>query len=100
MVQHYHGRECLFDWMKLQIVEAVYQKQEVTPYPEFIKAQMRKGKLELGEARQHTRAFLEAYNSGQPQPPLQYYKKVAAKDKVDAIFSPAELEQFQDIVQS
>lgn len=100
MVRRYHGRECLFDWMLLQIVEAVYQKQEVTPYPEFIKAQLRKGKLELGEAREHTRTFLEAYNSGQPQPPLQYYKKVAAKDKVDAIFSPAELEQFQDIIKS
>ena len=86
--------------MQLQIEEAVYLKKEVTPYPEFIKAQLRKGKLELGEARQHTQAFLETYNSGHPQPPLQYYKKVAAKDKVDAIFSPTQLEQFQKIVHS
>ncbi len=86
--------------MKLQIDEAVYQKHDVTPYPEFIKEQIRTGKLELTEAREHTRAYLKSYNEGRPHPPLQYFKKVAAKDKVEEILSPADYETFNKIVQS
>ncbi len=77
LIVRYHGRGCLFDWMKLQIDEAVYQKRDVTPYPEFIKEQIRTGKLELTEAREHTRAYLKSYNEGRPHPPLQYHWKVA-----------------------
>ena len=86
--------------MKLQIVEAVYQNCDVTPYPEFIKTQISRGKLELTEAREHTRAYLKSYNEGNPQPPLQYYKKVAAKDKVEEILSPTDLQTFKKIVQT
>lgn len=37
LVKRYHGREVLFDWMGLQIEQAVYLNEDVTPYPEFIK---------------------------------------------------------------
>ncbi len=86
--------------MKLQIEETIYRNRDVTPYPEFIKAQIRSGKLELTPTREHTKAFLQSYNEGRPHPPLQYYKKVAAKDKVDEIFNPTDLETFNKIIQS
>lgn len=100
LITRYHGRECLFDWMRLQVEEAVYQNRDVTPYPEFIKEWLREGRLELTEAREHTRAYIKSYNEGRPHPPLQYYKKVAAKDKVDEILTPANLEKFNQIVQT
>lgn len=86
--------------MRLQVEEAVYQNRDVTPYPEFIKEWLREGRLELTEAREHTRAYIKSYNEGRPHPPLQYYKKVAAKDKVDEILTPANLEKFNQIVQT
>ena len=100
MILRYHGRECLFDWMCLQLEEAIYLNQEVTPYPEYIKKQVHSGKLELGSSRQHTRDYLEAYNRGDAHPPVQYYKKVAAKDKAEDLFSPADLQKFKIIIQS
>jgi len=79
LVARYHGQECLLEWMWLQIDEAVYQNKEVTPYLEFIKQLVRQGRLELGAGREHTKAYLKAYNEGNPCPPLQYYQKVAKK---------------------
>jgi len=99
LVARYHGRECLFDWMRLQIDEAVYQNKEVTPYPEFIKQLMRHGRLELGAGREHTKAYLKAYNEGHPCPPLQYYQKVAKKDNVEELFKPDDLQKFKKIVE-
>lgn len=99
LITRYHGRECLFDWMRLQVEEALYQNKEVIPYPEFVKEQMRHGRLELGAGREHTRAYLEAYNKGNPHPPLQYYQKVAKKDKVEELFSPEDLQKFNQIIQ-
>ena len=86
--------------MRLQVEEAIYKNKDVTPYPEFIKALIGHGKLELTAAREHTRAYLQTYNEGHPRPPLQYYKKVAAKDKVDEIFNTTDLKKFQQIVQT
>ena len=36
VVQCYHGRMALSQWMKLQLVQTIIEKREVTPYPEFI----------------------------------------------------------------
>lgn len=85
--------------MKLQVDEAVYKNADVTPYPEYIKALIREGAFELGENRQHTRAYLDTYNQGTPRPPLQYYQKVAKKDKVDEILSGENLATFKNLVQ-
>ena len=98
LVSRYHGREYLFGWMKLQIEEAIYKNKDVTPYPEFIKAQIQDGNLELTDAREHTRAYLNSYNHGQPQPPLQYFQKVSKKDKVSDIFSSEDLAKFNKII--
>lgn len=100
LVKRYHGREVLFDWMKLQVEEAVYKNTEVTPYPEYIKALMRDGHFELKDSRQHTRAYLDSYNRGLPHPPVQYYQKVAKKDKVEEILSGEDLATFKKIVDS
>ena len=99
LVKRYHGREYLFDWMKLQIEEAIYKNQDVTPYPEFIKQQIREGKLELNDAREHTRAYLTSYNKGEAHPPLHFYQKVSKKDKVSDIFSSEDLAKFNKIIQ-
>ena len=99
-VNRYHGREVLFDWMKLQVQEAVYQNTNPTPYPEYIKQLMRAGRFELRDSRQHTRAYLGSYNRGLAHPPLQYYQKVAKKDKVEEILSEEERALFTKIVES
>jgi hypothetical protein len=38
VVRCYHGRMALSQWMKLQLVETIIEKKEVTPYPAFIQA--------------------------------------------------------------
>ena len=53
--------------------------------------------LELAENRAHTRIYIESYNKARPTPPLQYYKKVAVKDKVEEILSDQDLETFKSI---
>lgn len=45
LIQRYHGREALFDWMIQQISEAVYQNKEVTPYPDFLQQRIAEGKV-------------------------------------------------------
>lgn len=85
--------------MKLQIYEAVFKNQDVTPYPEFIKQELSNGHLKLTDAREHTRAYLNSYNRGHPQPPLQYFQKVSKKDNVSDILSAANLAVFNKILQ-
>ena len=99
LVKRYHGRVALFEWMKLQIEEAVYKKADVTPYPEFIKTLVRSNTLELSDARAHTKEYLQSYNRGLPHPPVQYYQKVAKKDKIEELLSGEELDNFKRIVQ-
>lgn len=99
-VKRYHGREVLFDWMKLQVEEAVYNNADVTPYPEYIKSLIRRGDFDLNKSREHTRAYLESYNRGLAHPPLQYYQKVAKKDKVDEILTEEDAATFKKMVTS
>lgn len=100
IVLRYHGREVLFDWMALQVEDAVYRNSDVTPYPEYIKTLMREGKFEVsGPSREHTREYLESYNRGLPHPPVHYYRKVAKKDKVEEILTEQELAVFTKIVE-
>ena len=99
LVKRYHGRVALFEWMKLQIEEAVYKKADVTPYPEFIKAQVRSSAIELGDARAHTKEYLQSYNCDLPHPPVQYYQKVAKKDKIEELLSGENLDNFKRIIQ-
>lgn len=70
----------------------------VTPYPEFIKKEVREGKVTLNDAREHTRAYLDSYNRGQACPPIQYYQKVSKKDKVSELFSTEDLAAFNKII--
>lgn len=99
VIQRYHGREVLFDWMKLQVEEAVYAKANVTPYPEYIKALMRSEKFELTKAREHTKAYLDSYDQGLAHPPVHYYRKVAKKDKVEDLLSTEDMTAFKKIVE-
>lgn len=99
MVKRYHGREILFDWMELQVEEAVYKKTVVTPYPEYIKALIREGKLVLLDSREHTKAYLRSYNSGLAHPPVQYYRKVGKKDDVQKILNGEQLAIFKKVVE-
>lgn len=99
VVKRYHGREVLFDWMRLQVEEAVYKQTDVTPYPEYIKALIREGKFMLQDSREHTRAYLESYNKGLAHPPVHYYRKVAKKDNVQEILQGDQLATFLKIVE-
>lgn len=55
--------------------------------------------MELLSNREHTKAYLQSYNTGQPKPPIQYYKKVAAKDKIEDILEGSDLANFRKITQ-
>lgn len=72
--------------------------RSVTPYPEYLKEQIFKGKLVLTEKRQHTRLYLESYNKGVPYPPVQYFRKVAAKDDVAKLLNKDDLQQFNLLI--
>jgi hypothetical protein len=99
VMERYHGREVLFDWMKLQVEEAVYNNTDVTPYPEYIKTLLRDGKLVLQESQEHTRAYLESYNRGLAHPPVQYYRKVQMKDNVNEILEGKQLAVFTNLIE-
>lgn len=99
LVNRYHGRAILFDWMKQQIEDAIYKKQDVTPYPEFIKTLVRNNAIELNDTRTHTKEYLFSYNRGLAHPPVHYYRKVAKKDKVEELFSGEDLENFKRIIE-
>lgn len=60
---------------------------------------MRAGSLKLDEKRDHTRAYILSYNEGKARPPVQYYRKVSAKDKVGDILSGKDLEEFNKLIQ-
>ena len=71
--------------MLLQIQRAVYEQREAPPYPEFVLAAIRMGEIDPKEISRkrmrHTRAFLQNWVTDDPQPPLEYFKKVSSKDK-------------------
>ena len=99
VIRRYHGREVLFDWMKLQVKEAVYGKANVTPYPEYIKALVKSKEFELTGAREHTKAYLDSYEQGLAHPPVHYYRKVAKKDRVEDILSREDVTIFKKIIE-
>lgn len=85
VIRRYHGRLTLWKYMLLQIQRAVYEQREAPPYPEFVLAAIRMGEIDPKEISQkrmrHTRAFLQNWVTDDPQPPLEYFKKVSSKDK-------------------
>lgn len=98
-ILRYHGRDCLFDWMRQQLEDAIFKNKDVTPYPEFVKAWVESDKLSLNDARTHTMEYLASYEEGHAVPPLLYYKKVAAKDDVSKILSDEDQKEFQKLIQ-
>ena len=54
LILRYHGRECLFDWMALQVTEAIYHNRNVTPYPEFLQQLVSEGKVSHPCTHTHT----------------------------------------------
>ena len=98
-ILRYHGRDCLFEWMRQQLEDAIFKNKDVTPYPEFVKVWVESGKLSLSDARSHTKEYLASYEEGRAVPPLLYYKKVAAKDDVSKILSEEDQKEFQKLIQ-
>lgn len=98
-ILRYHGRDCLFEWMRQQLEDAIFKNKDVTPYPEFVKVWVESGKLSLSDARSHTKEYLTSYAEGHAVPPLLYYKKVAAKDDVSKILSEEDQKEFQKLIQ-
>lgn len=54
--------------------------------------------LELGPGREHTQVYLESHAAGKACPPVQYYHKVAAKDRTSELLSGEELTRFNTII--
>lgn len=84
--------------MKQQIEDVVYKKREPIPYPEYIKHLVLSGKMELTEARQHTREYLKSYNTGDARLPVHYYRKVGAKDDVKSLLTEDNYKKYQECV--
>ena len=84
--------------MKQQIEDAIYKKQDPIPYPEYIKRLVLSGKMELTEARQHSREYLRSYNTGSARPPVHYYRKVGAKDDVKSLLTEDDYKKYQETV--
>ena len=84
--------------MKQQIEDVVYKKHDAIPYPEYIKHLVLSGKMELTEARQHTRDYLRSYNIGDARPPVHYYRKVGAKDDIKSLLSEDNYKKYQECV--
>ena len=76
----------------------MYKKQDVVPYPEFIKSLVLSGKIELTDARQHTREYLKSYNADNARPPVHYYRKVGAKDDVKNLLTEDDYKKYQESV--
>ena len=64
--------------MRQQVKEACEDKKEqVTPYPEFIKGLVETGELNIDyENRAVTREYLDSWSANAPTPPMQYFFKV------------------------
>ena len=81
--------------MKQQIEDVVYKKRDAVPYPEYIKRLVLSGKMKLTNVRQHTREYLEFYNTGNARPPVHYYRKVGAKDDVQNLLTEDDYKKYQ-----
>lgn len=95
----YRALENLISINILKSSSLFYFIRDVTPYPEYLKQLMRSNLFELNDKRDHTRSYLISYNEGNARPPIQYYRKVGAKDKVGDILSTDDLEGFYKIIQ-
>ena len=84
--------------MRQQIEDAIYKQQDVIPYPEFVKRSFLSGKMELSNNRQHTREYLQSYNTGNARPPVHYYRKVGAKDDVKNLLTEEDYKKYQECV--
>ncbi|XP_062515107.1 uncharacterized protein LOC134190659 [Corticium candelabrum] len=99
VVACYHGRMALSQWMKAQLVHAIIEKKEVTPYPEFIQQMIDDGKLEINANRAHTKIYLESYKAGRPVSPPQFYKKCAAKEDPSTFLNADQLKEFRQLAE-
>ena len=45
LIVRYHGRELLFDWVGLQVQEAVFLNSEITPYPDYLRMKLQEGEV-------------------------------------------------------
>ena len=78
LIYWFNGRLAQWKWMRHQIKEACEDKKEnVTPYPEFIKGLIEKGELNIDhDNRAVTREYLRSWDANAPTPPIQYFFKV------------------------
>jgi len=86
LIERYHGRITLFRWMFNQVKQTVFDQTFVTPYPEFIRQEIAAGRLSVDEdERAHSRTYLSSWERGEPVPPIQYYRKLAAKEDMKSV---------------
>ena len=78
MIYWFNGRLVQWKWMRNQVKEACEDKKEqVKPYPEFIKELIEKGELNIDyENREVTREYLDSWDAHAPTPPMKYFFKV------------------------
>eukprot|EP00035_Acanthoeca_spectabilis_P006067 m.120031 g.120031 ORF g.120031 m.120031 type:complete len:306 (+) comp13333_c0_seq2:2930-3847(+) len=82
LIDRYHGRSGLFEYMFRQIVSVSLEKsQNEVPYGAFLKSLPAEPK---SDANEHTRLYMTSYDAGNPTPPLHFFRKVVAKESAPA----------------
>eukprot|EP00037_Helgoeca_nana_P014635 m.136710 g.136710 ORF g.136710 m.136710 type:complete len:299 (-) comp22642_c0_seq2:57-953(-) len=85
LIDRYHGRHGLFEYMFEQIVTVALDKTRAeVPYGAFLKMLPAEPAT---DANEHTRLYLASYERGNPTPPIHYFKKVVAKEGIPEFIS-------------
>mmetsp|Transcript_20071 Transcript_20071/g.30053 ORF Transcript_20071/g.30053 Transcript_20071/m.30053 type:complete len:943 (-) Transcript_20071:48-2876(-) len=81
VLNNYHGRGALFEWMQHQIQAVFVDHHRPLNYPVFIRAYfVEMGKIDLEDPRHaHTKKYLRSYEEGLPYPPIEYFAKLQSK---------------------
>mmetsp|Transcript_1196 Transcript_1196/g.2757 ORF Transcript_1196/g.2757 Transcript_1196/m.2757 type:complete len:750 (-) Transcript_1196:1630-3879(-) len=81
ILERYHGRNALYEWMQHQVQSVFVDFEEPMEYPTFIQTYfVETGVIDLeNPAQKHTASYLQSFFSGTPYPPPEYFEKLAKK---------------------
>mmetsp|Transcript_38705 Transcript_38705/g.62924 ORF Transcript_38705/g.62924 Transcript_38705/m.62924 type:complete len:473 (+) Transcript_38705:405-1823(+) len=81
ILEKYHGRSSLYEWMQHQINSVFIEEENPIPYPEFIMTYfVETGEIDLMDPKhQHTKRYMDSYFKGIPYPPVEYFAKLISK---------------------
>eukprot|EP00357_Protocruzia_adherens_P034123 CAMPEP_0115005728 /NCGR_PEP_ID=MMETSP0216-20121206/20059_1 /TAXON_ID=223996 /ORGANISM="Protocruzia adherens, Strain Boccale" /LENGTH=327 /DNA_ID=CAMNT_0002372139 /DNA_START=270 /DNA_END=1250 /DNA_ORIENTATION=- len=87
VIEAFHERFELHEWMHHQVVSALLEKKQPMKYPEFLKQKIETGSLNFdGAGHEHSREYMlrfEDYLAGKARfifPPYQFFQKIDKSD--------------------